>query len=198
MTGKGQTIGILIDTLPAMSDLQKFWKRNSLTVKSSQIKTVRVQGPSIRLPTRGGEETLDAEWASGIAPGATIIIYAAGSLLYADLDRALDKIIDDAGKPGGPRQLSISLGLREDLVGSGEMIAEHNKFASLAALGVTTFVASGDAGSNPDSTGHGRSSDTQVEYEASDSAVVSVGGTSLRMTTREILQSLAGWIVVVG
>jgi kumamolisin len=47
-------------------------------------------------------------------------------------------------------------------------------------IGVTVFAASGDAGSNPDETGHGRGSITNVEYEASDADVVAVGGTSLR------------------
>jgi kumamolisin len=78
----------------------------------------------------------------------------------------------------------VSLGLREDMVPEGERIAEASKFLKLAALGVTTFVASGDAGSNPDSSGHARAPDSQVEYEASDPWVIAVGGTSLHIDRR--------------
>ena len=89
------------------------------------------------------------QWTSGIAPGATIRVYAAGSLFYPDLDRALDMILADAQKPGGPHHLSISLGSREDLVSPDELKIQATMFLKLAALGVNTFVSSGDAGSNP-------------------------------------------------
>ena len=60
-----------------------------------------------------------------------------------------------------------------------EIKADHARFVQLAALGVNVFVSSGDAGSNPDASGQARSPDSQVEYPASDPAVVAVGGTSL-------------------
>jgi kumamolisin len=182
VTGVGQTIAILIDTFPEMTDLQLFWQKNGLAVQPTQIQLINVQGATTKLPPREGEETLDAEWASGIAPGATVRVYATGSLRYTDIDRALDRIYLDAQKSGGPRHLSISLGLREDLVSPNELKVEATKFLKLAAIGVTTFVSSGDAGSNPDASGHGRSdnNDNHVEYEASDPYVIAVGGTTLQ------------------
>ena len=72
--------------------------------------------------------------------------------IYPDLDRALDMILADAQKPGGPQHLSISLGSREDLVSPDELKIQATLFLKLAALGVNTFVSSGDAGSNPDPT----------------------------------------------
>jgi kumamolisin len=181
VTGKGQTIAILIDTFPLRSDLVLFWQKNGLAVKPTQIQLINVQGNGANLPPREGEETLDVQWASGIAPGATIRVYAAGSLTYPDLDRALDKIFLDAQQPGGLRHLSVSLGLREDLVSPDELKVEASTFLKLAALGVTAFVSYGDAGSNPDSSGHGRGADSVVEYEASDPWIVAVGGTSLQL-----------------
>jgi kumamolisin len=108
-------------------------------------------------------------------------VYASGSLQYLYLDEALDQIYADAQTSPGLRQVSISLGLREDLVSAGEISSEHAKFLNLAAIGVTVFVSSGDAGSNPDRTGKARSADSQVEYEASDPFTVAVGGTSLQI-----------------
>jgi kumamolisin len=74
VTGKGQKIAILIDTFPNDADLTAFWQRNNLPISLSQIEKIPVNGG--QLPAPEGEETLDTEWASGIAPGATIRIYA--------------------------------------------------------------------------------------------------------------------------
>ena len=180
-SGAGQKIAILIDTFPLITDLKAFWDKNKLNVQEKQIKLINVRG--VQLPNvenTDGEETLDAEWASGIAPGATIAVYAAGSLQYVYLDRALARIFDDATGSDELRTVSISLGLREDLAQS-VIDNENQLFGAMRALGVTVFVSSGDAGSNPASDGHSRSGDTIVEYEASDFNVIAVGGTTLKM-----------------
>ena len=93
VTGKGQTIAILIDTFPTAADLKAFWKLNKLKTKIAQVTMINVNNAS--LPPQEGEETLDAQWTSGIAPGAKIRIYASGTLQFTDLDRALDRIISD-------------------------------------------------------------------------------------------------------
>jgi kumamolisin len=93
--GKGQVIAILIDTFPNDSDLVSFWKRNGIS-PAPTIQKINVKGG--HLPAPSGEETLDAQWSSGITPGATIRIYASGSLQFVDLDRALDRILADAAK----------------------------------------------------------------------------------------------------
>jgi len=191
VTGKGQTIAILIDTVPADSDLKKFWQQNGLSVKLSQIQTINVNGGP--LPPPEGEETLDVSWSSGIAPDATIRIYATGTLQFVDLDRALDRIIADLPSQPGMRQLSISLGLGETFMAKDEVATQHNKFLRLAAAGVNVFVSSGDAGSNPDGTGHSPTGPLQVEFESSDTSVVGVGGTSLVLAPNGQVQDEQGW-----
>ena len=192
VTGKGQTIAILIDTFPAVADLKAFWKLNGLKTTIKQIEMINVNG--VTLPPQEGEETLDAQWTSGIAPGAKIKIYASGTLSFADLDSALDRIITDlAGEPG-MRQLSISLGLGETFMAPDEIKAQSQKFLRLAASGVNVFVASGDAGSNPDVTGHSSGGPTQVEYEASDINVIGVGGTTLNLAPNGSVASETAWV----
>jgi kumamolisin len=194
VTGKGQTIAILIDTFPSMSDVKSFWQRNGLALNDSQIQLINVQGRNAKLPPPQDEETLDVQWTSGIAPGATIRVYAAGSLFYPDLDRALEMVLTDAQKPGGPQHLSISLGSREDLVSPDELKIQATLFLKLAALGVNTFVSSGDAGSNPDPTGQATGSESHVEYYASDPWVIAVGGTTLHFDARSgKVVSETGW-----
>ena len=192
-TGAGQTIAILIDTVPDKKDLAAFWKRNGLPASASRVTFINVGGGV--LPPAEGEETLDVEWSSGIAPKAKIRVYAAGSLSFVNLDRALDRIIADLPSHPGMRQLSISLGLGEKFLGgpSGEVATQHQKFLKLAAAGVNVFVSSGDAGSNPDSSGHSSNGPRQAEYEASDSVVIGVGGTSLQLSPKRKVTGETAW-----
>jgi len=191
VTGKGQTIAILIDAFPADTDLTAFWARNCVHTTLAHIEKVNVMGGT--LPAPSGEETLDASWASGIAPDAQVRIYACGSLSFVAIDRALDRIIADLPSHPGMRQLSISLGLGESFMSPGEVTTEHAKFLRLAAAGVNVFVSSGDAGSNPDSTGHGSTGPLQAEYESSDSSVIGVGGSTLKLSAVGVAVSETGW-----
>jgi len=191
VTGKGQTIAILIDTFPADADLKLFWKRNSVATTIAQLEKVNVKGGV--LPATEGEETLDAEWSSGIAPGANIRVYASGSLQFVDLDSALDRILSDLAATPGMRQLSISLGLGETYMVAAEVRTQHQKFLRLAAAGVNVFVSSGDAGSNPDNTGHSSNGPLQAEYSSSDPCVVGVGGTSLVLSANGAVAQESGW-----
>jgi kumamolisin len=193
VTGRGQTIAILIDTFPADADLTKFWQINHSAATLQQIQKINVKGGP--LPAQEGEETLDVEWASGVAPGANVRVYASGSLAFVDLDMALDRILADLPGQPGMRQLSISLGLGETFLGGpqGEVATQHQKLLRLAAAGVNVFVSSGDAGSNPDDTGHNSTGPTQAEYEASDPFVVGVGGTSLGLAPNGSVATETGW-----
>lgn len=192
-TGDGQIIAILIDTFPDDDDVKAFWSKNGIPGNLARIEKINVKGGS--LPPPAGEETLDVEWSSGIAQKARIRVYATGSLAFVDLDRALDEIIADVPKFAGLRQLSISLGLGETYLGgpTGEIATQHQKFLRLAAAGVNVFMSSGDAGSNPDQTGHSSSGPAQAEYAASDSCVIGVGGTSLSLTSRGTVARETGW-----
>ena len=191
VTGAGETIAILIDTFPRDSDLAEFWKRNKLTVKPQQIQKINVVGG--KPPRPEGEETLDVEWSSGIAPGATIRIYATGSLSFVAIDRALDRIIADLTTQPGLHQLSISLGLGETFLSLDEINVEKDKFVLLASRGVNVFVSTGDAGSNPDESGHSATGPLQVEYESSDPFVVGVGGTTLTLDVSGKVSSETAW-----
>lgn len=193
-TGQGQTIAILIDTLPQDTDLQTFWQHNNVSTTLAQIEKINVKAGA--LPPANGEESLDVEWTSGIAPGANIRVYAAGSLQFVDLDLALDRIVTDLPSQPGMRQLSVSLGLGETYMGGpkGEVAVQHQKFLRLAATGVNVFVSSGDAGSSPDDSGHNPTGPTQVEYESSDPSVVGVGGTSLTLAANGTVADESGWV----
>src|SRR5262249_55467871 len=105
----------------------------------------------------------------------------------------IDAIIADIRQRPALRQVSVSLGLGETFMQRAEVTVENQKFRTLAAAGVNVFVSSGDAGSNPDQTGHGSHGPLQVEFAASDPFVVGVGGTSLRLAATGQVASEVGW-----
>ncbi|RPI88683.1 MAG: peptidase S53 propeptide, partial [Planctomycetaceae bacterium] len=196
VTGAGQTIAILIDRLPLDADTEHFWIKNGLPVVTERIEKINVPNTTLAFPD-DGEESMDVQWSSGIAPGARVRVYASGSFAFVDLDRALDRILEDAANDPGLRQLSISIGLGEEYVSpdgslAGEIEIEHDKFLKLAALGVNVFVSSGDGGSSPDQFGRA-GGQQQTEWMASSPFVIAVGGTTLHLGATGEVTSETGW-----
>jgi kumamolisin len=190
-SGNNQTIAILIDSFPKNSDLTTFWTNNGIAQSLSNITEINVANAS--LPSPSGEETLDVEWSSGIAPNAMIRVYAASSLAFANLDQAIEQIITDLPSQPNLHQLSISLGLGETYVGASQMTTDAQYFATIASAGVSIFVSSGDAGSDPNSSGSS-GGPTQVEYYSSDPSVAGVGGTTLNLnSSTDALVSETAW-----
>ncbi|HEY0256106.1 MAG TPA: protease pro-enzyme activation domain-containing protein, partial [Candidatus Methylacidiphilales bacterium] len=68
VTGSGQAIAIVIDTFPTTSDLTSFWTTYGVNQSINNISFIQVVAGT--LPAPSGEETLDTEWSSSIAPGA--------------------------------------------------------------------------------------------------------------------------------
>lgn len=193
-SGRGQEIAVITDTLPRKRDLAAFWKANGQPVDHRRI--VRIRATDARLPKPHGEESIDVEWASGIAPGATVRVYATGSLDLPDFARALDAVIADARVRPQLRQMSISFGVGEaDLVTQQPHDLEilRRKFLKLAALGVNVFVSSGDEGARPLGAMPFGPRRLQTQYPASDPHVIAVGGTTLVLASDGSVISETGW-----
>jgi kumamolisin len=190
VTGNGQTIGILIDTFPNTPDITTFWQRNNL---NGDLKIELVNVTEGSLDPASGEETLDAEWSSGVAPGAKVRVYASGSLGWNDLNQALDRIYADLDSDLGLRQLSISLGLGETYNPRDIYDTQNTKFLRLSARGVNIFVSSGDAGSRPSADGHHTTGATQTEFGSSSPFVVAVGGTTLVLNSAGGVKQESAW-----
>lgn len=197
--GSGQKIGIVIDTFPKNSDLTAFWASNGVPQSLSNIEKVQVVAGTP--PPPSGEETLDVSWSSGVASAAKIRIYAIAdsNLPFSKLDRAYQFIINELSSQPELHQISLSYGLGEDYMATGQMDTDAGYFSSLAAGGVTVFVSSGDGGSSPGLGGYGDTSGpVQVESPANDPNVTAVGGTTLHLNkstgtpASEIAWSLGG------
>ncbi|MHB8586739.1 MAG: fibronectin type III domain-containing protein [Thermoplasmatota archaeon] len=115
------------------------------------------------------EVTLDVEMAHGIAPGAKIVNYMAGSPLSSDLIRDFDAVV--ANNTG--HIVSLSWGTCEVDVQVGLLQSVDTEFMAAAAEGQTWFVASGDDGA------HGcGDSQISVDWPADSPHAVAVGGTN--------------------
>ncbi len=189
LDGTGQTIGIVIDSVPLTTDVQHYWTYNGVPQDLSRYSTINVNG---RQPgAREGEETLDVEWASGIASGANVVVYNVGDLDYSN--DGYSRVLDDlqSGAQPGLHQVSISFGAGEITDESSDDInAVHGIFTSIAAYGVNIFCSAGDEGAYANATTGGR---IQAIYPASDPAAVGVGGTSLFLNSDSSIQSETGW-----
>ena len=94
IVGSGQTIAIVIDVFPATSDLELFWTSSGINQSLANIQFIQTVPGQLADPS--GEETLDTEWASGMAPGAKVRVYAATDLGNTDLDQTYQQVLDDA------------------------------------------------------------------------------------------------------
>ena len=189
LDGSGQTIGIIIDSLPLTSDITHYWTYNGVPQTLDRYSTVNVNG---RAPgPRAGEETLDVQWASGIASGARIVVYNCGDLNYSN--DAVARVLDDLQSGAQPdlHQVSISFGAGE-LTGEtrSDVNAVHALFTSISAYGVTIFCSSGDEGAYGNADTGGR---IEAVYPASDTAAVGVGGTALYLNANSSRQGEDGW-----
>jgi hypothetical protein len=122
------------------------------------------------------EESLDVEWAHAVAPGANILLVEARSQSLSDLLAA----VNTARNTPGVVAVSMSWGF-------GEMANEaayDGYFTTPAGhAGITFIASSGDSGSF-----------AGASYPAASPNVLSVGGTTLNLSTSGTYQSESAWI----
>jgi kumamolisin len=181
--GSGQTIAIVINTYPLMSDLTAFWSAFAINRGTSTVTFIEAVTNAGTLAAPSGEETLDTEWSSSIAPGANVRVYATYDLKSAHLDRGYAKVYSDiqAGIP--IHEMSMSYGGAEYYYvsegDSSQLYTDDQYFAELAVAGVTNFASTGDVGATPSSTNGAGGATLTPETPSTDPNVTAVGGTAL-------------------
>jgi kumamolisin len=179
ITGQGQTIAIVIDTFPLMSDLTTFWSDYGVTRGSATV--TFIQAVAGTLPATSAEDSLDTEWTSSIAPGANVRVYATTDLDFSDIDQAYAKVYSDVtSNPSlNIHEMTMSFGAGERYVSGSELTTDDQYFAELTAAGVTVFASAGDVGATPASSGDAGGKHETPESPSSDPYVAGVGGASL-------------------
>jgi uncharacterized repeat protein (TIGR01451 family) len=187
LTGAGQTIAVVEDSdIYSANDWSTFRSTFNLSGYTSgtleQTHPMPASGgsnctdPHVLSNGDDGEATLDAEWASAAAPGATIEVASCrnAATTFGGLI-ALQNLIDAAVPPA---IISISYGECEALQGATGNAAFATAYEQAVAEGVSVFVAAGDAGAaGCDAKMTNATHGIAVNGMASSAFNVAVGGT---------------------
>jgi subtilase family serine protease len=173
--GAGMTIAIVdaYDDPTAESDLAVFSGQFGLpacTTANGCFRKVDQRGGTNYPRKDAGwalEISLDIQWAHAIAPGAKILLVEADTNSFTNLIAA-----EDYGKSHA-QYVSNSWG-------APEFSGESSYDSHFAQSGVSFFVSSGDNG-------------TPAEYPSASPNVISVGGTTLQLSSAGALLSETGW-----
>ena len=189
-TGAGQTIAVYAAAFPKTSDLTAFWATTGVAGSLANIQFINVAGGPASAPSTGAlqEATLDVEWASGLAPGAVIRVYAASENDPVADDELIQEVLADLPTQPGLHQLTISFGTDENAVDRDYIAIEAQYMAALVSGGVTVFASSGDNGAldNAKAT-------VQTGFPASMPDVTAVGGTTLTLDAIGNVASETAW-----
>lgn len=171
--GAGQTIAIVdaYDDPFIFSDLHHFDQTFGLPDAPSFVKARQVG--AVADAGWAGEIALDVEWAHAIAPGANLLLVEARSSNLSDLLSA----VDYAASQPGVSAVSMSWGASEF---SSERALDSHFATPAGHRGVTFVAAAGDDGGLPG-------------WPAVSPNVLSVGGTSLHLTSSGNYSSETGW-----
>jgi kumamolisin len=175
VTGKGTNIAILeLGGGAGYRDLATYFQ--GLGLQMPQIQMIGVGGAA-NAPTGNpsgpdGEVTLDIEVAGAIANGAEFSVYFAPNTGAGFLQGVSAAVHDAVNKPS---VLSISWGGPESTWTKLDMYSISEVFRAAALMGISVFVAAGDAGSTD---GLGINT-PHVDFPASSPWVTACGGTSL-------------------
>jgi subtilase family serine protease len=179
-TGAGQTIA-LVDAYSdpnIASDLAVFDKQFSLAAPTSFVQE-SATGSTTKLPAADAgwdsEISLDVEWAHAIAPKANIILVDAAS----DSMSSLMAAVKFARSISSVSVISMSWGGSEF---AGETAYDSYFTTPSGHIGITFVAASGDYGAAGG-----------ADYPAASPNVLSVGGTTLSLTSSGTISSETAW-----
>jgi kumamolisin len=147
-------------------------------------------------PDHGGEADLDTELCISTLPGARVLVYIAPNSNIGMYD-IFAAFINDTG-PNRCHNMTCSWGFTEPgwLPTYASYLDSFNDLLMEgAALGMTIFNSSGDNGSTPNATdSFGNTiNGPSVSFPTSVPYMVSVGGTSLYLSSTDTYASEAGW-----
>ena len=189
--GAGVTIAIEAFGKYQTSDIKAFYAEMGI---SRALPKVNVNDGEIGLPVRTQEATLDADWSSGNAPGANVIVYEGPNFTNQVAEDVYATVVDN------PKVdvTSTSWGGCEALFHSDFISTSDDFFQQGSAEGITQFAPAGDNGSNDCRGNFGTRPpknypNPSVDFPASDPEMGAAGGTQLTIGANGKRQTEIGW-----
>jgi len=187
-TGAGQTVAIAGETYIQLSDVANFQTATGLTANPPKLVLQPNTGGSAIYEGDEFESDIDVEYATGMAPGANVLlVYTGDSPNYSVFD-AFDYAIEENLAP----VVSISYGSCEPGLSSSFASAGNLLFEQAAAQGQTLIASAGDSGSTEcfgytDNNGNPEPASFQerlaINFPADSPYVTSIGGTQMQAGT---------------
>lgn len=161
-------------------DLRRFYRLNKLPSANSNKVDMKIAKND---PSKPDLETqLDIQWMSGMAIAAHSSVWHSDPAVVdiSSISNIIETVQAACATPGQcPWVLSFSYGSPESVITEALLRHSEDGFASLAALGVTVLVASGDSGAYFEGVNTDVCESFEPMYPASSAWVTSVGGTQL-------------------
>lgn len=174
LTGKGITIANATSGAASPTDFAQF--QSIFKVPGSTLVSTPIDGALSEVGN--GESTLDLDWATATARGATFHQVVAHSAAGNDFDDVYKYIVDSLG--ASTHVVTTSWGACEPEQAGSEVALDESYFKQAAAEGQWWFAAAGDGGT--DDCGYGYTTKVSVDFPGSSPYVVSVGGTDVHAT----------------
>jgi subtilase family serine protease len=194
ISGQGERLGIISFGTYQPSDIAQFdqqFNLPALSVENSPA-PAPVGGATDSSSDAQAEMALDLEVSHEVAPGATIIDYNAPVTDASGAD-TLGAVVDEIVAAGQTSVVSDSWGFCELTLPTSDIQRDEQALEAAAAHGITIFKSSGDAGAYQCQRATASDTRRTVEWPASSPYVVSVGGTSLGVTSSGGYSSEAAW-----
>ena len=177
LDGSSQSIAVVGQSSIVVSDIENFESAAGLAKKDPTMVLVPGTGTAAISPGDEMESDIDLEYSGGTAPGATIFFVFIGNSTNSGVFDALTYAIDQRKAP----IITISYGLCESDLGSGEYTSLNGTLEQAASQGQSVVSAAGDGGSTDCSGNKGQTTAEQealaVDFPSSSQYVTGMGGT---------------------
>ena len=162
------------------ADLQQFWSATGIARAADSVELIPVVGKAAEESPDADriETTLDVQWATAMAPGSRVLVYAGTDALVSTFLKIYDRIVAD-NRAG---VMTTSWGGCEADYSDSMLIALDAIFTRAAAQGITVIAAAGDHGGF-ECPGQSAPS---VSLPAAHPYVLAVGGTSLQLAGTQV------------
>jgi len=191
VTGQGENIAVVEFAQFDQSDVDGFDQQFNLPAVTPV--GVAVDGGATDTSSSSeAEANLDLEVAHEIAPSAQLLDYNAPQATSSGAD-AFGDIVDRITADGRARVVSDSWGSCEPETPRADIQRDERALEAAAARGVSVFVAAGDTGAYTCQQDKDSDHRLSVSWPSSSPFAISVGGTSLSMTTTGAYAGETAW-----
>jgi subtilase family serine protease len=191
VTGQGDSIALVEFAQFDQSDLDGFDQQFNLPDVTPRSVPVD-GGASDDNPSSVAEANLDLEVAHEVAPGAELLDYNAPQATSSGAD-TFGAVIDRITADGEARIVSDSWGTCEADTPRADIQRDEQALEAAAAHGISVFVAAGDTGAYTCQAAADSNHSLSVSWPSSSPFAVSVGGTSLSLTTSGAYAGETAW-----